>query len=243
MNEKDIEIVKEVLIENNKKLLTKKYYLENQEEGVDPMTGHCYVRTETAYHLYGKNNGFTPKVISNKKIEPNKELQWTHWFLQNKETNEILDISKSQFEEDELQWCYENARYNGFLTGDKPSKRTKFVIEKFNEKKEKNMKNENIKKEENKKIYKYGFYNNDKKNEINIPYSYGWDVIEENDKRYVIKTSKGRRSISKKTMTRRNGSTVYVLEVPEEHKKIIEQYKEIKKMEAKTQELRNNIGL
>ena len=58
----------------------------------------------------------------------------THWWLKNKETLDIIDPTKEQFESnyEELFKAYNFGRGNGFLTNS-PSKRCLFVLEKFNE--------------------------------------------------------------------------------------------------------------
>ena len=53
-----------------------------------------------------------------------------HWYLKNKITGEIVDITADQFEN---PVPYENGRGNGFLTKE-PSKRAKRLIDKIEKK-------------------------------------------------------------------------------------------------------------
>lgn len=127
--------IQEVLIENSKELLKPFWYRTNQREGSNPLTGHCFVATEVAYHVWGKENGFKPHVVSNKKIESDKSKQWTHWFLKNKETGAILDLTADQFDSETLVYCYENGKGAGMLKKDgEISKRGQFVIDKLSRK-------------------------------------------------------------------------------------------------------------
>lgn len=118
----DLDILCSIFIDNAKFLLSPRYFKENRLPDSDPMTGHCYVATEVAYHLIGKHEGYCPKVVRH------KDQDWTHWFLHHKQSNHIIDITSSQFSSVELDWCYANARYIGLLTRF-PSKRAQFVID------------------------------------------------------------------------------------------------------------------
>lgn len=124
-NVKDlISNLKYILIHNKEKLLKKQYLNLNN---CDEMTGHCYVASEVFYHLYGKYHGFEPKVVSNKHIEKDISKQWTHWYLQNRQTLEIIDLTATQFSKTCLDFCYTNGVFKGFLTKE-PSRRSQFVI-------------------------------------------------------------------------------------------------------------------
>ena len=79
--------------------------------------GHCYIATETFYHLWGKKNGYKPYYI---KVE-NK----VHWFL--KKNHDIIDLTKNQFN---FKLNYKNAICCGFLTKN-PSRRSKLLISKI----------------------------------------------------------------------------------------------------------------
>ena len=81
----------------------------------NPLTGHCYVASEAAYHLLGgREAGWKPKFFS----------QGRHWWLEN-EDGRHLDITAGQFAD---PYPYENGKGKGFLTA-QPSKRAQVVID------------------------------------------------------------------------------------------------------------------
>lgn len=85
------------------------------------LTGQCYVATEAYYHLIGgPASGFTPMFIHHEG-EP-------HWFLKNKSTGEIIDLTAGQFR---TPVPYDQARGKGFLTRE-PSRRAQQVMDKVN---------------------------------------------------------------------------------------------------------------
>jgi hypothetical protein len=97
--------------------LLKEPYRGRVEAGGDPMTGHCYVASEAAYHLLGgKAAGWKPMFVSHEGAP--------HWFLQGP-NGERLDITASQFR---TAVPYDKAKGKGFLT-DKPSARARTVID------------------------------------------------------------------------------------------------------------------
>jgi len=82
----------------------------------DPMTGHCYIASEAAYHLLGgKRAGWQPMFVRHEG-QP-------HWFLVGPR-GEILDITARQFK---TPVRYSRAIGKGFLTT-RPSKRARIVI-------------------------------------------------------------------------------------------------------------------
>jgi hypothetical protein len=83
----------------------------------DPVTGHCYVASEAAYHLLGgKAAGWTPMFIQHEGAP--------HWFLRGPR-GQVLDITSAQFKTDVP---YSAATAKGFLTRE-PSARARTVIE------------------------------------------------------------------------------------------------------------------
>lgn len=77
------------------------------------MRGNCYVTTEAVYHLTGGAAGpWRPQTMRN--------MGDTHWFLRHKDTDEVLDLTVSQFGGKVPD--YSKARGCGFLTK-APSKR------------------------------------------------------------------------------------------------------------------------
>jgi hypothetical protein len=71
-------------------------------------TGHCYAASEALYYLCGHSNVYNPRVCK----EENGD---THWFIQNKFNNEILDPTKSQYIELGKLPPYKIARGTGFM--------------------------------------------------------------------------------------------------------------------------------
>jgi len=83
----------------------------------DPMTGHCYVASEAAYHMLGgKAAGWTPMFVQHEGSP--------HWYLRGPK-GEVLDITSSQFRS---PVPYAKATAKGFLTRE-PSARARTVIE------------------------------------------------------------------------------------------------------------------
>lgn len=101
-----IKTIKIVLRESND--LRKTEYQDN----MNYLRGHCYVASEALYHFSGgKDSELVPAVVEH-------EGQ-THWFLIDKNTNQIIDITAKQFDK---AVAYSKARKMGFLTR-LPSKR------------------------------------------------------------------------------------------------------------------------
>lgn len=67
------------------------------------VSGHCYVASEVMYHLLGAE--WQSYHIKHEGLP--------HWFLKNKNTNEILDVTKDQFK---TPVPYENGRRTPFMT-------------------------------------------------------------------------------------------------------------------------------
>lgn len=84
----------------------------------NPLVGHCYVATEALYHFL-KAPQWQPCFIRHKGHP--------HWFLKNKKTGGILDITAGQFKS---KVSYEKGIPKGFLTK-KPSKRAKILLKRI----------------------------------------------------------------------------------------------------------------
>jgi GNAT superfamily N-acetyltransferase len=91
----------------------------------NPYHGHCYVATESLFHLLdGKNTGWERMHLA--------MPQGPHWFLQHKKTGVVLDPTAEQFPE---RPDYESAKPKGFSVGPpdydpgKPSKRAQTLID------------------------------------------------------------------------------------------------------------------
>ena len=84
----------------------------------DPFAGHCYVASEALYHLLGGLTGPWKPMFLRVGRTP-------HWFLKNKVTGEILDVTVDQFGKSVLP--YRAAIGRGFLTK-RPSRRAQDLI-------------------------------------------------------------------------------------------------------------------
>ena len=103
--------------------LLKKDLIKDEEKD-NPMFGHCYVATETLYYLIGgKNQPFQP-------CRGRDGTGYNHWWLQHKKTGEIIDVTADQYRKRGEFPPYENGKFGGFLTN-KPSKRTKIVLDRL----------------------------------------------------------------------------------------------------------------
>ena len=98
----------------------------------DNLSGHCYLATECLYwYLGGPNSDYIPYVLSNRTWNDRLNKGETHWFLKNKNTNEIIDITKEQF--GNINIPYDNAKPNWMMNHPKGgSKRCKFILNKLN---------------------------------------------------------------------------------------------------------------
>ena len=104
--------------ENLDDSLLKNKYLNIKEK--NKFTGHCYVASETLYYLSKMiHENYKPAFI---KINND-----THWFLKNKNTGEIIDITSEQFN---FKLDYSNNKNASFLTN-YPSKRCVSLMNKI----------------------------------------------------------------------------------------------------------------
>ena len=104
------------MIEELQKVLSKHPELikKQYQNDDDPLYGHCYVASEVYYHLKGCSEGYKPYCL---KVE-----NGTHWFLMNKNTNKIIDITKGN-----RLYDYDSAKHVPFMTK-QPSKRAYVII-------------------------------------------------------------------------------------------------------------------
>jgi hypothetical protein len=89
-----LEEVKKLLIYKDiKGNLINKFYFDNKNSNVES-TGFCYLVSLLIYHIDGKNKNWMLKTITDESfIKENGR----HYFLLNKITNEILDLTSDQF--------------------------------------------------------------------------------------------------------------------------------------------------
>lgn len=81
-------------------------YRKRVIDGAHFTTGHCYVASEAFHHLTGSEmSQWKPcSVLHEGEV---------HWYLKNKLTGEIMDITSDQFN---TPVPYQNGRYRAFLT-------------------------------------------------------------------------------------------------------------------------------
>jgi len=79
------------------------------------LAGHCYIASETLAHLLGPD--WKPCFIRHEGSP--------HWFLRNRRTGRVLDVTAEQFK---TPVPYEKAIGKGFLTK-KPSARAQVVLD------------------------------------------------------------------------------------------------------------------
>ena len=103
--------------------LIKPNYLKFRPKDAKPSWGCCYVASEALYHLWGKDNGFTPVRV---KYRVNCKMTGVHWFLEQRASGLQLDITADQFTSRKPN--FKAAVPCGFLTK-KPSKRAQKVID------------------------------------------------------------------------------------------------------------------
>jgi len=83
-----------------------------------PMYGHCYVATEALWHL-------TEQKLFVLRAKDDEGI--THWWLQDKLGNRY-DPTFDQYTDRGKEPPYIHGQRAGFLTGDKPSKRTEELL-------------------------------------------------------------------------------------------------------------------
>lgn len=111
-------------IKNNltPELLKKEYREQNKS---NPLFGHCYVATEALYHSIPVEERINYKSVCGKDDEG-----ITHWWIENKQTGEILDITGDQYYSKGKTPPYRNGRTNPFLTS-QPSKRCRVLLDRL----------------------------------------------------------------------------------------------------------------
>jgi hypothetical protein len=103
--------------------LVKSNYRKFMPKDAKPSWGTCYVASEALYHLWGKENGYTPMRI---KCRLNCKNTGMHWFLEHRPSGLQVDITADQFAGRVPD--YKNAVPCGFMTS-KPSKRAQQIID------------------------------------------------------------------------------------------------------------------
>ena len=83
------------------------WYKLNIKTGIHS-TGFCFAASEVIYRLNGKNNW---KVFSLK--DPEHWNNGTHYFLKKRQSKEILDITRNQYEERNIEIPYNLGKGRG----------------------------------------------------------------------------------------------------------------------------------
>ncbi len=99
-------------------LLKTEYRVANEN---NPMFGHCYVATETLYHLMDSDD-----------VKPccgRDDDGIVHWWLEYRKSGKRIDVTAEQYLSVGKVPPYENGRGSGFLTKE-PSKRARLVMDK-----------------------------------------------------------------------------------------------------------------
>lgn len=87
------ESVKKLLIYKEKNNTIYKFYIQNKNSNIQS-TGFCYLASLLIYHADGKSKKWMFKTITDESFINDNG---THYFLLNKENNEILDLTADQF--------------------------------------------------------------------------------------------------------------------------------------------------
>lgn len=101
-------------------LLKKPYRDEN---ATNPMFGHCYVATEALFYLLDERKDYCA-------CRGRDDRGIVHWWLVNKVTNQIFDVTADQYWSQGLVPPYSRGKRSGFLTKD-PSKRCRSLQERI----------------------------------------------------------------------------------------------------------------
>ena len=102
--------------------LRKKISKEKLTPEVRQVRGHCYIATEAAYHLFGKNFGYKPECVRCSD-------GGTHWWLRHYETRNVIDPT---IEQTDGKFDYDSGRCYGYRTKI-PSKRCAILIDRAKE--------------------------------------------------------------------------------------------------------------
>ena len=112
-NKKFSKVILKIQDSLSRDLLSRKYQ-KIVPETAHPVTGHCYIATEAAFHLFGKKHGYHTYVRRDGDI--------THWWLRN-DDGQIIDVTIEQVG-DSFPY-HEGHKQNMQFT---PSKRTRKLI-------------------------------------------------------------------------------------------------------------------
>lgn len=95
--------------ENIKSEVLEPNWLELNKQSNINSTGFCYSASEVIYRLNGGKDNWFIKSVN----DPRDWNNGTHYFLQNKHSNEILDITSDQYTLRNIEIPYELGRARG----------------------------------------------------------------------------------------------------------------------------------
>ena len=111
------ELIARIQVVLTPELLKPRYRAENAE---NPMFGHCYVATEALFYLLEDRENYCA-------CRGRDDRGIVHWWLVNKATNEIHDVTADQYLSQGLVPPYDRGKRGGFLTKE-TSKRCRIVL-------------------------------------------------------------------------------------------------------------------
>lgn len=116
------EVKKLLIYKDNKGNIIDKFYNDNKNSDVES-TGFCYLVSLLIYHIDGKSKKWMFKTITDELF---LKENGTHYFLLNKENNEILDLTTNQFKGIEIP--YEKSKGIGIRCVNKNVKRYASIL-------------------------------------------------------------------------------------------------------------------
>jgi hypothetical protein len=106
-------------------LIPKKYRLDNKR---NKYYGHCHTASACLYLIFRSKNMNLYRVLDAKTSEKLKENFW-HWWIFDKNTQKIIDLTSRQYKKQELTKLYRLGEKTGYL-GFGYIKKSKLVLEK-----------------------------------------------------------------------------------------------------------------
>jgi hypothetical protein len=107
-NSSSIKKLKQTLIDNSQPKFLSKSYRQNQHH---PLWGYCYLFTQVSFYLLDTD---VLQPYRTKYLLTNGQDDY-HWWLVDKDTNDIIDFTADQFAEDKRSSLYSNGKRTGWL--------------------------------------------------------------------------------------------------------------------------------
>lgn len=89
----------------------------------NPLAGMCYTASEAIYHL--SEDPLVPYCVRYGRAQ-----DATHWYLRHAETDQIIDVTASQFPAVDFYAMYDKGRRRAFATKE-PSKRARRILDRI----------------------------------------------------------------------------------------------------------------